>query len=238
MNKPAKTNSSPWQPTINYLLLSLLLFEILIVIIYLGSIVVTGTPYPPFDMNGHKTVSSLLQAGQMLAIASISLLLFVKDFHNPQPPSQFFKILVVICLVYAAVDEVWKIHLQLGNWFSWLGKRGWKGIYITWFLGVSAMLYPDLRKLWRTHRRETFFAILGLICFGVGGFGAEIIHELLQPLLARLFPQEYILMAIEKSRIAFEEFTELIAENLILYSSLLFASKRLNASHAVTNNDS
>ncbi len=228
MKKTPNKKSSPWQPTINYIILTLLLLEVLIVIIYLGSSIIIGQPYPPFDMNGQMTIPSLLQAAQMLTIASLSLLLFFKVPHSKLPPSQFFKLVIAFLLIYAAIDEIWKIHLQLGNWFPWLGNNGWKVIYIIWFSSVPILLYQDLRKLWRSNPRETFFAIVGLIFFAIGGLGVESLYEFIQPLLVQLFPQEYILMAIEKSIIAFEEFSELLAENSLLYSSLLLASQRLN----------
>jgi hypothetical protein len=58
------------------LLVGFILFEVLIVVIYLGSILLIGKPYPPFDMDGQMTVPSLLQAFLLFTIGLISLIFF------------------------------------------------------------------------------------------------------------------------------------------------------------------
>jgi hypothetical protein len=55
------------------LLISLLMVEAIILLIYLGSIRATGTAYSSFDFNGQATVPSLLQALHFLAIALLIL---------------------------------------------------------------------------------------------------------------------------------------------------------------------
>ncbi|NES73613.1 MAG: hypothetical protein F6K24_54725, partial [Okeania sp. SIO2D1] len=119
------TAISPYQKTLNFLLVCFIIFELLLVIIYLGSILISGKSYPLFDMNGQMTISSLLQALNLLIIGLIPLILLFKEWHSHIPPSRWFKLTFAMLLIYGAIDEVFKIHLQLKNWIPWLGERGW-----------------------------------------------------------------------------------------------------------------
>lgn len=209
------------------MLAGLILFELFIVLIYLGSILSNGQPYRLFNMNGLMTVPSLLQALQLLSIGLISFTLFIQEQTYQRPPSQRFKLAIAILLTYGGIDEVFKIHLQLKNWFSSLGDRTWLSIYLVVFLGTPLLLYPDFRNLWRSYRRETLIAIVGMIVFAVGGFGAELFKDSIQPLLTLFWTTESFSFYIESLRIAIEEFAELVGESLILYSALCFFMQRL-----------
>jgi len=223
------------QKKLNFLLIGLITFEIFIVIIYLGSILVSGKPYPPFDMNGKMTISSLLQALHLFLIGLIPLILLFQEWHDRRYPSRWFKLTFAILLIYGAIDEVWKIHLQLKNWVPWLGERGWLQIYIVLFIMPLIIFYSELHFLWRSYRRETFLALLGMLVFGIGGFGAEVFKDIAKPLLSLLFTQDFLMTFIEKFRIAFEEFFELIGENLVLYGFLLFLGKRLDENQQIVS---
>ena len=209
------------------ILTGLILFELLIVMIYLGSILIYGQPLYAFDMNGLMTIPSLLQALQLLSIGLISITLFIQEQTYQRPPSQRFKLAIALLLIYGGIDELFKIHLQLKHWFDSLGDRTWLGIYLAIFLGTPLLLYPDFRNLWRYYQRETLIAILGMIIFAVGGFGAEIFKDIIQTLLNLLGTTELMTNLIEHLRIAVEEFAELFGESLILYSALCFFSQRL-----------
>jgi hypothetical protein len=209
------------------ILAGLILFELLIVLIYLGSILTNGQPYHPFDMNGFMTIPSLFQAFQLLSIGLISLTLFIQEKNYQRPPSQRFKLAIAILLIYGGIDEIFKIHLQLKDWFSSLGDRTWLGIYVAIFLGTPLLLYPDFRKLWRSYRRETLIAIVGMIIFAMGGFGAEIFRNSIDSLLKTLLKAEYSINFFKGLRIALEEFAELLGESLILYSTICFFNRRL-----------
>lgn len=228
MEKSPKSQRSPYEKRLSFLLVGMIIFELFIVAIYLGSILLTGKPYPPFDMNGQMTISSLLQALNLFVIGFIPLILLWKEWHSKIPPSRWFKLTFAILLIYGAIDEILKIHLQLKNWIPELGDRGWLKGYIVLFIMPLIIFYSDLRFLWRYYRRETFLALLGMAIFGVGGFGAEIFKDIALPLLSLLFQQDFLMLFIEKFRIAFEEFFELIGENLIVYGFLLFMGKRLD----------
>lgn len=208
------------------ILIGLILLELLIVLIYLGSILANGQTYHPFDMNGFMTIPSLFQAFQLFSIGLISLTLFFQETTYQRPPSQRFKLAIAILLIYGGIDELFKIHLQLKDWFSILGDRTWLGIYLAVFLGTPLLLYPDFRKLWRSYRYETLIAIVGMIIFAMGGFGAEILRNSIDPLLRILLKAEYSMDFFESLRIALEEFGELVGESLILYSALCFFKQR------------
>ncbi|MGD1805802.1 hypothetical protein ACP6PL_10240 [Dapis sp. BLCC M126] len=216
------------QKKLNLLLVGLISFELLIVIIYLGSILVSGQPYPPFDMNGQMTISSLLQALHLFVIGLIPLILLFQEWNSKIYPSRWFKLTFAILLIYGAIDEVWKIHLQLKNWIPALGERGWLKLYIVLFIMPLIIFYSELRFLWRSYRKETFLALLGMLIFAIGGFGAEVFKDIAQPLLSLFFTQDFLITFIEKFRIAFEEFFELIGENLVVYGFLLFWGKRID----------
>ncbi len=99
------------------------------------------------------------------------------------------------------------------------------------------IFYPELRFLWRSYRKETFLALLGMFIFGIGGFGAEVFKDTAQPLLSLLFTQDFLITFIETLRIAFEEFLELIGENLVLYGFLLFLGKRVDKNQQMVSQE-
>ncbi len=238
MKKLNQFRRSPYQKKLlNFLLVSLIIFELFIVIIYLWSTLVNGKPYPPFDMNGQMSISSLLQALHLFVIGLIPLILLFKEWHSQIPPSRWFKLTFAMLLIYGAIDEVLKVHLQLKNWIPWLGERGWLQVYIIIFIMPLMVFYSDLRFLWRFYPKETFLALLGMFIFGIGGFGAEVFKDVAQPLLSLLFTQDFLITFIEKLRIAFEEFFELIGENLVLYGFLLFLGKRLNKNQLIVSQE-
>ncbi|WP_017717128.1 hypothetical protein [Kamptonema formosum] len=211
------------------LLVGFILFEVLIVVIYLGSILLTGKPYPPFDMDGQMTVPSLLQAFLLFTIGFISLIFFKVDRSSSQPPSRFFLLTVGVLMMYASADEVFKIHLQLHSLLHTPHDRDWLRGYILIFLMVPTVFLRDFVGIWKLYRRETFLALLGMGIFALGGFGAEIIkYKILQPLLWRFFPHHpHFILFVEKTRVAFEEFAEALGETVIVFGILLFVAKRL-----------
>lgn len=226
-----------YQKLITSLLIALIIFELFIVIIYLGTFIVNGKPYPPFDMNGKMTIPSLLQALHLFIIGFISLTLLFTEWNTQIYPSRWFKLTFGILLIYGAIDELWKVHLQLKNWIPWLGERGWLQLYIIIFIMPLIVFYSDLRFLWRCYRQETFLALLGMFIFGIGGFGAEVFKDIVQPLLNIFFRQDFLLSFIEKFRIAVEEFFELIGENLVVYGFLLFLGKRLDKNKLIVSQE-
>ncbi len=214
-----------------YLLVYLIPLEILIVPIYLGSILLNGKPYHPFDMNGQMTIPSLLQALLLFTIGFTALLFFILDRTSSLPPSRSFMLGIAVLLLYGSVDEVFKIHLQLRNLLPVLGEYGWIPIYIVLFLLPPVLFYRDFIALWHFYRQETFFGVLGMVVFALGGFCSGIVNGIfLKPLFIQFLNRgEFARMFEEKSRVAFEELFELIGETLIVYGMLLFVAKRLES---------
>lgn len=218
---------------IRKVLIGLILFEIAIVVIYIGSILKTGTPYPLFDMNGKMTVPSLLQSFHLLAIGLVSLMLFFRLPRNQGRPSHNFMLATAILLIYGSIDEVFKIHLHLADFLP-IEKRSWMIIYAIVFFGLPTVFYRDLIFLWHKHRRETSFALLGMTIFAMGGFLGEVLRDFL------IFPATYNFLdtrdiitlyqnidIVQSLRIAFEEFFELLGENFVLYGFMLFAANKI-----------
>ncbi|MBD1999815.1 hypothetical protein H6G00_24920 [Leptolyngbya sp. FACHB-541] len=237
------------------LLISLLIVEALILLVYLSSIRATGTAYPPFDFNGQATVPSLLQALHFLAIALIILwILGQRYFHQvsiqksngfapeklfsrsqkspAQIPSLAFLITFAVLVFYAAVDEVFKIHLQLHRL---LAGQNWKWLYLNLFAGIMVWHGQDFIRLWRQSQRETYLVLLGIAIFVLGGYGSEILKDfLLDAGSYQSIEHETVLeLPVENLRIAYEELSELIGENLILYACLQFVGKRLELGKVV-----
>ncbi|NJL36562.1 MAG: hypothetical protein HC840_32000 [Leptolyngbyaceae cyanobacterium RM2_2_4] len=236
------------------LLISLIMVEAIILLIYLGSIRATGVAYSSFDFNGQATVPSLLQALHFLAIALIILwILGQRYFHqisiqksgsySPQKlfsrakpliqiPSSTFLITFAVLVLYAAVDEVFKIHLQLHRL---LAGQNWKWLYLSLFVGVMAWHCRSFIQLWRYARQETYLVFLGIAIFVLGGYGSEILKDIL--LNAGSYQsieyETFLGLPIENLRIAYEELSELIGENLILYACLQFVGKRLELEKVV-----
>lgn len=218
---------------IDRIFIGLIVFEIAIVVIYLGSFLKTGDPYPPFDMNGKMTVPSLLQSLQLLAIGLISLFLFFRLPKNQGRPSHRFMLTTAILLIYGALDEVFKIHLHLADFLP-IEKRTWMVAYAIVFFGLPIFFFRDLIFLWRKYRKETLLALMGMGIFAIGGFLGEILSDFL------IFPVTYKFVAtrdiitlyqnrelIQSFRIAFEEFFELLGENFVLYGFMLFAVRKI-----------
>ncbi|EAW34228.1 hypothetical protein [Lyngbya sp. PCC 8106] len=226
MNKIKRFPQLPLKPSNSAILASVIGFELVIVAIYLGSILLTGEPYAPFDMNGQMTIPSFLQAFYLFAIGLIALMLFVTERRSKLPPSGGFKLAIAILLLYATLDEIFEIHLQLDNWFSVLGKGDWMGIYLGVFSIAPAVWYKDVRKLWRVYRQEALIVLLGLTLLIVGGLGAELFKGSFRVIIGLLFQHDFIIFFAEKVRVAIEEFSELLGETLILYAAFLFLKKR------------
>jgi hypothetical protein len=230
-------------------LVGLLVAEALILLIYLGSIGATGKAYPAFDFNGQATVPSLLQALHFLAIALIILWILGQRYlhqvaiqkpgnsfpgklssHSQKSPAQIpslaFLITFAVLVFYAAVDEVFKIHLQLHRF---LAGQNWKWLYLGLFTGLMTWHFRGFVQLWRHFPRETYLVLLGIAIFVLGGYGSEILKDVLLDAgsYQRIEYETFWGLPIENLRIAYEESSELIGETLILYACLQFVGKRL-----------
>ncbi|MDY6936975.1 MAG: hypothetical protein SWY16_04840 [Cyanobacteriota bacterium] len=216
--------------TSSLLFKTLIVFELIIVFIYLGSIFRSGIPYAPFDMNGQMTVSSWLQALHLLAIGLISLGMFFYLPRKSAPPSRKFLLTIAVLLIYGCLDEIFKIHLKLHHFLP-LEERDWFGIYFGLVVSIPIFFYRDFIGLWKGYRLEFSWGILGLFIFILGGFGADILNQfVLKPLLGMFSNPESLVLLANSAKIAFEEFAELLGETFILYGVLLFVAKKLKIS--------
>ncbi|MBD2099800.1 hypothetical protein H6F94_02645 [Leptolyngbya sp. FACHB-261] len=198
----------------------------LIVFVYLGSIAVTGQVYSPVDFNGQGTLPSLLQALHFLMIGLLILWVLPQPRTRFPHPSRSFLTTFAVLVFYAAFDELFKIHLHLDQW---LAGQNWKWLYLSLFTALMVWRYRDFVTLWHHYRRETCFVLIGIGIFVLGGYGSEILKDiLLKGSYSRAINQEYIVgISIENFRAAFEESSELVGENLILYACLQFVGKHL-----------
>jgi len=217
------------QKVSNLLLWVLIALEVFLTIIYLAGIVLTGKAYPAFDMDGQMTVPSLLQALQLFLIGFISLSLLIRQRHSSQRPSRFFLLTIGLLFIYGGVDEIFKIHLQLHALLRTPHNRDWMIGYLAIGLTTLVVFYKDFWAIWHFHRKSTFLVALGMSIFFLGGFGSEVLKVLvLQPLLSQIYQQgDLIPVVVEKSRVAVEEFSEMLGESITLYGLFLYVAKRL-----------
>ena len=211
------------------LLLVLIVFELFLVVIYLTGVVLTGKAYPLFDMDGQMTISSVLQALQLLLIGIIALSLFIFGRHSHYPPSRFFSFTVAFLFTYASVDEVFKVHLQLHHLLDTPHNKDWMPLYLAIGISTLVVFHRDFIRIWYFHRKVIEFVALGMGIFILGGFGGEVFKsQLLQLGLTQTYhSSQFTIVLIEALRVAVEEFSELIGESFTLYGLCLFMAKRL-----------
>ena len=159
-------NIDKWEGINRSVLIALILFEVLLVAIYLGGIILTGHPLPAFDLDGLRTIPSMLQALHLFAFGFIALALFFLQPQVTSLPSRSLLLTIGILLTYGGIDEVWKIHLQFDRLFP---HHQWIAIYIAVAFGLPIFFYRDVIALWKRYRRATGFTLLGLCLFGLGG---------------------------------------------------------------------
>lgn len=187
-----------------------ILIESAIVVVYLLSIAKGGTPPAFLDMNGYLTLPSLLQAFQLLTISTISG--FLWWCRLPPPPSRRFLAAIAILLFYGGCDELFKIHLRLlsGNWFA---------LYIGLVATLPILFWRDFWRLGWNYPKPTAIAAFGFGIFLLGGFFSHWVSVgLIQPWLS---------VGVEPTRIAFEEYFELVGENFVLLGVARFVRQKL-----------
>ncbi|GAB4293084.1 MAG: hypothetical protein Fur0025_29170 [Oscillatoriaceae cyanobacterium] len=216
---------------IDYFIGGLVVWEIIIIIVYLVSGWPNREPYHLFDMDGRLNIPTLLQAGMIL---SISLIFFAFALVKTKPgekPRRSFWLTVGSFLLYAGLDEMFKLHLGFSGLVPIVGTKYWIGIYSFLIVGSGVVFYRDFKAVWDFYRPAV---IVGLSGLGVAVFGAffwEIFkYTLLPVLLSDFFPHRQIVAAFaEHLRVAVEEGLETFGEILILYAVLLYAYKKLES---------
>jgi hypothetical protein len=220
-------NIDKWERINRSVLIASIWFEVLLVCVYLGSIILTGHPYPAFDMDGLRTVPSMLQALYLLALGLVALTLFFLQPQVTALPSRSLLLTLGILFVYAAIDEVWKVHLQFDRLFPWQHHQ-WLAAYVGVAFGLPVFFYRDVIALWQHYRSATRFTLLGLCIFGLGGFATEIFTTVfLKPFLLNNFQFDDTIRFVLSVKVAVEEFLELLGENFVLYGVVSIAIHRL-----------
>lgn len=212
-----------------WLFLYLITLELSLVALYLCILLLTGQAFPPFEIEGMMTLPSFFQAFQLSTIALISFVLFKTQRSGVERPSRLFLLTMAVLLFYAAMDEVFKLHLLLYRWLpSWRPHAEREG-FIWMLVATPTFFYRDFLALWHLYRRETLWVLLGLGIFSLGGFSSELIeYERLSSLLAHFFQQQDLMMLfVEKLRKVFTELVAMIGESVILYGVLLLVAKRV-----------
>lgn len=215
---PVLDASSP-QTRLHKSVVGLIAFEILLAVTYLISSVATGSVAPALDFNGMRSLPSLLQALHLILIslAAFSLIFLRSRLARPVSWRLIFSVLAVF--IYAAIDEVTKLHLRLNQY-------NWKLIYVGVAIAIPVVCYRDFLMLWRFHRRSVLLTAMGMIIFITGGIGAEILKvQVLLPLVAH--QDASMLFIAEKIRVTIEELSELLGETLTLYGVTLFLIQSL-----------
>ena len=223
-------------------LLGLLVGEVLIGLIYLGSLLWIGEAPPLFDLNRQLALPSCLQALHLLAIGAIAITFSLLHPRGRGRPSRNFLNAIALLCLYGAVDEIFKIHLQTDRWFPALSKEAWIVFYICTLIAIPTVFHRDFRALWQQHRSECRWVLLGVGIFALGGFGAEIFRfvslELLlnspNPLATPALTAASVDLS-EALRIAFEECLEVMGESVVLYGVLLFSVNRLAPSNRMAS---
>jgi hypothetical protein len=220
-------NIEKWERINRSTIVALILFEVLLACIYLGGIILTGHPYPAFDMDGLRTVPSMLQALHLFAFGFIALALFFLQPQVTSLPSRSLLLTLGILLTYGGIDEVWKVHLQFDRVFPWQHHQ-WLAAYIAVAFGLPIFFYRDVIALWQHYRSATRFTLLGLCIFGLGGFATEVFTTVfLKPFLLNNFQFDDTIRFVLSVKVAVEEFLELLGETFVLYGVVSIAIHRL-----------
>jgi hypothetical protein len=212
--------------------------ELLFVMIYLGSILITGASYPAFDMNGYQTIPSLFAAVQLVTLGLAFLGLGWYNRHPGEKPSRRSLWTVGIIFLYIGVlDETFKVHQHFYKPFCYLpgieNCRDFYPVYIYLYIAIAIstflILFRDLKASWRFYPLGAFLAGLGIFIHLFGALGLELIgFDLLPQILSKFFNyNDWVFILVEKIRITLEEFLEMFGVSIALYSLGLFLAKRL-----------
>jgi hypothetical protein len=196
--------------------------EVILVTIYAVSIHLTGgKPFPAFDVDGLRTIPSILQATQLFLLGALPLWMCA-TYRNPQvPPSRMLLAIVSLFFLYAAVDEIFKLN-QIFN-----QHHLWQLIYITLGISMPILFRRDFVRLWRMHPQASKLIVIGIVVFVTGAFGLEMFRTYVeQPYWYTLFGR-WKFYQVDSIRTAIEEFGEMCGESLALTGMMMMAQKRL-----------
>ncbi|MBW4516318.1 MAG: hypothetical protein KME11_13980 [Timaviella obliquedivisa GSE-PSE-MK23-08B] len=196
--------------------------EVILVATYAVSVHLNGgKPFPAFDVNGLRTIPSMLQATQLFLLGALPLWLCV-TYQNPQvPPSRLLLAIASLFFLYAAFDETFKLNQIFKQ------HHLWRLIYITLGISMPILFRRDFVRLWRMHPKASKLMIIGIVVFVTGAFGLEVFRAYVQqPYWYQLFGR-WKFYQVDSIRTAIEEFGEMCGESLMLAGMTRMAQKRL-----------
>jgi hypothetical protein len=197
--------------------IALIAFEFGLALAYLAMIVRWGKAKPLLDLNGLRSLPSLLQAAHLFAIGGLCLLLLIHRQRMVRPCSRFLPLALATLCFFGGLDELTKLHLTLN-------QVDWKLIYLGLLAAIPILGWRDLIWLWREHRGTMGWIAVGLGIFLLGGFGAEWGKAAIASnLTAHASPR--LVFLSEHLRITVEEFAELLGETVILSTFATFTQR-------------
>jgi hypothetical protein len=201
---------------LNVGVLGLIGLDILLAIAYFVTTTHNGEAYHWLDFDGLRSLPSWLQAFHLglLSLIAFGLLGFR---HKMQPPvSRLLLIALGILFLYAALDEVTKIHLHLD-------QVNWQAFYLGSAITIPVLCWRDLIMLWQCYRRPLVWVLIGAGIFILGGICTELLKDYM--LTLSLTRDSQLTLNLNTLRVTFEELGELIGETLLLYGVGLFVIK-------------
>lgn len=196
--------------------------EFILVVTYAASVHFNGgKPFPAFDVDGLRTIPSMLQATQLFLLGALPLWMCV-TYRNPQvPPSRMLLAIASLFFLYAAVDETFKLNQIFKQ------HHLWRLIYIVLGISMPILFRRDFVRLWRMHPKAAKLMVIGIVVFVTGAFGLEIFRAYVQqPYWYQLFGR-WKFYQVDSIRTAIEEFGEMCGESLMLAGMIMMAQKRL-----------
>lgn len=218
----AKPNTPNAPKILRLGLFSLIGLEIGLALAYLRQVWIGHTSPPWLDLNGMRSLPSLLQASHLFAIGLIALGILIGRQRMARPVSWVLPLALALLCFYGGCDELIKLHLQLTQY-------NWQYIYLAILAAIPILCWRDLIWLWCTHRSIVLWVLLGITIFLLGGFGGEAIkttlHNAFRPetMVTLIGTTNRLQFLAEHIRITIEEFSELLGESLILFGVAQFA---------------
>lgn len=195
--------------------------EITIVVLYAVTALANGGQSLSFlDVNGSRTLPSLLQAAQLFLLGALPLYICI-TYRNPKlPPSRNLLACTAVFFLYASVDELFKLSF-LSSYHKLVQL-----IYLSLGLAIPILFYRDFIRLYKFHPRAVRWVGLGLLSFVIGGFGLELFRSHVQePHWYQLFGR-WEFYQVDAIRTALEELGEMVGETLVLKGMVDLVQRR------------
>ena len=231
MNNKNKLKILP--STNRVLLVYLIAIDLTLASIYLISSILFGKSISYFDFDIPRTIPVLFAACKLFLIGFLLTLASCWRRHELPKKSWWLLLAVGTAFLYVSQDKIWKFHLLIRR-FSWMpefkgGGIEWVFFYLPIILLTIVLGYRQLIALWRSYPRSTFFTVLGIAMFLMGGIGVEVIHA---QFFKQYIPQIAVSLnsttaIVNSIKDTIEELTELLGESIALFGLTLFFITRL-----------